>query len=182
MPHEGKVARGRVYQRRSLAERFWPRVDKNGPEVRPGLGSCHIWTGSIAGNGYGSVRADDGKTLTAHQAAWLLAGRELPTDGRELSHSCDVRACCNVEHLAAETHRENIGQAVSRKRMLPQFAPERMVRGSRHSQAKLDESEVLEIRRRANDGDSHAELASRFRVTTVTIANVVQRKFWRHVS
>jgi hypothetical protein len=38
----------------SLPERFWKKVDKNGPVPahRPELGPCWLWTGALVGRGY----------------------------------------------------------------------------------------------------------------------------------
>src|SRR4051812_27991288 len=34
---------------RSLADRFWSKVNKDGPVVRSDLGPCWIWTGALDG-------------------------------------------------------------------------------------------------------------------------------------
>jgi hypothetical protein len=38
---------------RTVEERFWEKVNKDGPEVRSGLGKCWLWTGAKDSSGYG---------------------------------------------------------------------------------------------------------------------------------
>lgn len=82
-------------------QRFWARIDKQGPVPtwRPDLGPCWIWLGQI-NNGYGM--SSTGKALSGsssvHRTAWLLSGEPL-IDGLELDHLCRVTACCNPDHL-----------------------------------------------------------------------------------
>lgn len=182
MPHEGKTARGRVYTRKTLAERFWMKVDQDGPVVRPELGPCWLWTGSVlTGPGYGCIRDEDGKTITAHLASWMIHDRERPEPGIELCHRCDVRTCVNIDHLFSGTHHENMADAVSKGRMVQQYAPERLARGSAHRQAKLTEDQVREIRALAANGQSLRSIAASFGVSDTMVGYIVRRRFWRHV-
>lgn len=102
-------------------ERFWPKVDKNGPipEHAPHLGRCWVWTGA-SNHGYGVFYATpareqpDGKQrlMPAHQFSYELHVRPVP-DGFELDHLCRNHACVNPEHLDPVTHHENILRGVS---------------------------------------------------------------------
>lgn len=183
MSHEGLTSRGRTYVRRSLAERFWPKVNKAGPTVRPNLGPCWLWTGSVlSGPGYGCVRDENRKTITAHLASWMLGGNPRPPKGRELCHRCDVRTCVNPSHLFEGSHTDNMRDAAAKGRTGSQLHPERLPRGSRHHQAKLNERKVREIRALAAAGQSLRSLAERFGVSDTLVGYVVKRKFWRHVA
>jgi hypothetical protein len=55
--------------------------------------------------------------------------------------------------------------------------------GSRQSQAKLTESSVLDIRRRAKTGGVgvQRQLSTEYGVSDTIISHVVSRKTWRHV-
>ena len=54
-------------------------------------------------------------------------------------------------------------------------------RGVNHPRAKLTEGQVLEIRKRYKALHSQRELAEAFGVSQTTIAEVTQRKTWRHL-
>lgn len=97
-----------------IMERFWLKVDKNGPipESRPELGPCWIWIGSRQGKGYGTFRIGsrtDGsrRSVLAHKFLFETIHGAVPT-GLELDHLCRVRACVNPDHLEAVGHNVNV--------------------------------------------------------------------------
>jgi hypothetical protein len=47
----------------SADERFWSKVDRHGRIAVPGLGSCWVWTGSVASGGYGQFRMSSPRRL-----------------------------------------------------------------------------------------------------------------------
>lgn len=92
-----------------IADRFWPKVDLNGPipEARPDLGPCWIWTASRTSSGYGQLACRPGPPQRAHRIAYVLIVGPIP-EGLELDHVCRVRACVNPAHLEPVTNIENI--------------------------------------------------------------------------
>lgn len=99
--------------RKSLAERFWAKVDKSGPipEHRPDLGPCWIWLGSFRGK-YGRcfVRLDPGRKTVksdAHRVSYELNVGPIP-EGKELDHLCRNRGCCNYAHVEPVTRAVNL--------------------------------------------------------------------------
>lgn len=114
---------------RTVEERFWPRVNKNGPvpEQRPEIGPCWVWTGTKLSSGYGIISID-GRTHRTHRLAfeWLVG--EIP-EGLEIDHLCRNRACCRPTHLEPVTGAVNIRRGVSpwgvnsRKTECPQGHP-----------------------------------------------------------
>ena len=97
-----------------IPERFWPKVDKNGPipPYRPDLGSCWIWTAYINPScGYGGFSIKN-RCRLAHKVSWMLAGRSVP-DGMTLDHLCRVRHCVNPSHLEVVTSVENVLRGMS---------------------------------------------------------------------
>lgn len=103
-----------VRRGRTEADRFWAKVDKDGPipEFAPDLGPCWIWVGAIAQQtGYGAfgVRrgVDDWPRVNAHRWAYLNEVGPIP-EGLELDHLCRVRACVRPTHLEAVTHLVNV--------------------------------------------------------------------------
>ena len=94
-------------------ERFWPRVDKNGPipNYAPHLGPCWIWTGAISSVGYGAFGAERvngrNRNALAHRFAYEQLVGPIP-EGLVLDHLCRVTRCVNPVHLEPVTHRENL--------------------------------------------------------------------------
>lgn len=173
MTELGAYTRGRQYVRKTLAERFWPRVRVTD--------QCWLWLGARLNSGYGCLN-HNGRTLTTHQVSWLLAGNPPPPDGIFVCHTCDVRLCVNPAHLFLGTPRENTLDAVRKGRLVQQARPERMQRGSRHHQSKLDEGQVAAIRKLHAGGLSQSELGRRYGVSGAMVGYIVKRRFWRHVS
>jgi hypothetical protein len=88
------------------ADRFWSKVDKNGP-AHPVLGTpCWLWKASKNNGGYGTFRAYTSKTVGAHRWAYEEERGPVPTD-MELDHLCRTRCCVNPAHLEPVTKREN---------------------------------------------------------------------------
>lgn len=96
---------------RTLAERFWEKVDRRHPEI------CWSWLGAKTPQGYGKInlgRNGAGYDF-AHRVSWKLANGPLPADRPHLDHLCRNPGCVNPAHLEPVTPRENImrGQAPS---------------------------------------------------------------------
>lgn len=104
MLHGAAVARNPV-------DRFWPKVDKNGPVPahRPDLGPCWLWTASTVKDGYGQFHSGgkESRTVKAHVYAYTLLVGPVP-EGLQLDHLCRVRRCVNPQHLEAVTCKVNV--------------------------------------------------------------------------
>jgi hypothetical protein len=97
-------------KRGTSVERFWPKVDTDGPipSSRPDLGPCWLWCAEINHrNGYGRYRISTSRSQLAHRFAYELLVGPIP-DGLDLDHLCRVRACVNPAHLEPVTRRENL--------------------------------------------------------------------------
>lgn len=99
-----------------LADRFWSKIDKNGPipEHRPELGRCWIWVARSWAHGYGKIKVE-GKWIGSHRVAWLLEIGQI-TDDLFVLHKCDNPACCNPSHLFLGTHEDNMADMVKKGR------------------------------------------------------------------
>ena len=95
--------RGRRYP--SAEERFWIKVNKNGP-IHPILQTaCWLWTGCEI-TGYGQFNNDNRKVVYVHVFSYELHYGPVPL-GLEVDHFCSIRNCVRPEHLEAVTPKEN---------------------------------------------------------------------------
>lgn len=91
-----------------IAQRFWPKVDKRGPD------DCWLWTGSEHGKGYGGF-SYRGRSVPAQRISWLLEHGE-PPDNLFVCHTCDVPKCVNPAHLFLGDHQANMADMVAKGR------------------------------------------------------------------
>jgi hypothetical protein len=114
-------------QARPLADRFWEKVDKNGPVPPhcPERGPCWIWTGARYSNDYGAFTLREGGklTTTAQRIALFLSTGEMPTSDIEGCHHCDNPPCVRPSHLFWGTQLENMADAKSKGRPIGRPSP-----------------------------------------------------------
>jgi len=105
----------RLYKRTSVEERFWPKVNKNGPVWN---GShCWFWTGLILSTGYGQISMgsrSDGtyKQVSTHRLAYELLLGPIPAT-LTIHHLCLNRPCVHPAHMVLITRAENTLRAGS---------------------------------------------------------------------
>lgn len=69
-------------------------------------GACLIWTAATLASGYGVVR-HDGSARVVHRVLYELTHGPL-APGLVVDHICYRRDCCEISHLRACTHKENM--------------------------------------------------------------------------
>jgi hypothetical protein len=151
-----------LYRRGTPVERFWPKVDKNGPvpEHRPDLGPCWVWT-AMTRAGYGQFRV--ARHMAAHRFAYELMVGPIP-DGYDLDHLCRNRACVRPDHLEPVTRRENLRRGLSGElkthcRHGHPFTPEnRLPAGHGTTKCRICYDIADRDRRHAKGGGSHRTL------------------------
>jgi hypothetical protein len=148
--------------RKPLAERFWAKVDKRGPD------ECWPWMASMS-FGYGQINeGGDGKPRRAHRVSWELHNGPAP-DHLHVCHRCDNRKCVNPAHLFLGTDKDNLSDMARKGRSQ---------RGERHYLAKLNADRVRAIR--AMRG-SHQKIANHFGISRRHVGDIRNRVCWAHV-
>lgn len=117
---------------KSLAERFWAKVDTSaGPD------GCWPWMAGTWGQ-YGRFRAF-GRMEQAHRVAYMLAKGPIPI-GMDVLHDCDNPPCCNTGHLFPGTDLDNVRDCIAKGRRIyargerngTHTHPESVARGERN--------------------------------------------------
>lgn len=121
---------------------------------------CIIWHGARTRSGYGQ-RTVDYKRWRAHRYAWTQAYGPIPR-GMAVLHTCDNRACVNIEHLRLGTQAENMSD----------------MRAKQRHHTKLTPATVAEIRSLLADGEATKVLAARFGVNVKTIRDIRRGSTW----
>lgn len=88
-------------------------IDFSGPN------GCWIWNGARTKAGYGNfLRVINGKQkqFYAHRYIYELKNGKID-DGLFCCHVCDVRACCNPDHIFLGTAKDNTHDAINKGRM-----------------------------------------------------------------
>lgn len=109
----GHTDRLLIPARDKIEERFWAKVNKDGPipEHRPELGPCWVWQGTLGKNGYAYLsigsRIDNSKRMEyGHRLIYEWIYGPIPLS-LQIDHLCQNRACVNFKHLELVTSQEN---------------------------------------------------------------------------
>lgn len=149
-------------------ERFWSRVSKTD--------GCWIWTGAEnnAHYDYGRIMIR-GVRYSPHRLSWLLSHGAIP-DGQYVCHSCDNPRCVRPDHLFLGTLTDNNRDRAAKGRSAPN-------RGEDNPFSKLSDADVAEIRRLYKPRKcSQRYLAERFGVSQGTIWQIVNGRYWSHIT
>lgn len=155
-------AHARRLRPRSLADRFWAKVEKSD--------GCWLWRGAISGSGYGTIWQGGTVGLRAHRVSWELHNGPIPA-GQGVLHRCDTPACVNPSHLFLGSHLENMRDMYGKGRR-------RHPVGERNGNARLTAEDVARIRR----GDASPEqLARDLGITRDHVMELRRGRGWRHI-
>ncbi len=141
------------------AERFWSKVNKEGPIHPVLLTACWLWTGSGSNvTGYGRARVF-GQYTGAHRASLWLTTLRKPVQW--VLHKCDNPPCVNPDHLYEGTPKENA-----------------MDRELRSGRTQLSWEMVEKIRQKFDNGEHIADIAHEFHASPTTIYLIKLKKTW----
>lgn len=154
------------YHDRTLAEKFWPKVDKSGPN------GCWIWTGALFSDTGRGEFGINGIVHLAHRVSWELTYGPIPESDASkygtlyVLHKCDNPPCVNPDHLFLGTGKENIHD---------------MIHKGRSGNSNLKPDDVRDIRRRLAEGQGRAEIASYYNVNRLIVDNIAAGRTWASV-
>jgi hypothetical protein len=153
----------------SLAQRFWSKVEKRGPN------ECWPWLGTTLKDGRGQISVDR-KGIPAPRVALQLAGFDL--NGLIACHKneCHNPNCVNPAHLYAGTYSQNTMDSIAigtHKGGAP--------KGEGNYNSKLKEADIPEIRRLSTSGMSRQEIGDVFSVSRAAIWKILKGEMWSHV-
>ncbi len=128
---------------------------------------CLVWPFGRSGAGYGMVYYDGRKRLV-HRVVCDIKHGPPPTPSHEAAHSCGRGhdGCCNPNHVAWKTHRENVAD---------QLIHGTRNRGERQGLSKITEHDVQEIRK---SNDSLRVIAARFGIAISNASLIKNGKSW----
>jgi hypothetical protein len=142
---------------------------------------CWLYQGyrmkSKAGHKYGWVWFNK-TNMGAHRASWIVHYGEIP-DKLFVCHKCDVPNCLNPDHLFLGTAKDNVQDMISKSRNAPSAFIGK--NGEKHSQAKLNVKQVIEIKEMLNKKVSFSKIASLYNVSKSTIGSIKCGKNWASV-
>jgi len=154
-------------------ERFWNKINKNGPLCQRLGTKCWLWVGATSG-GYGVFRFGD-KTQLAHRVAWVLSYGSLPEWTGDMKttvivrHDCDTPLCCNPEHLRTGHQSDNGRDKQLRARARGAF-------GVRNGNGKLSDDQIAELFSLRKQGYTQKEVATRLGVSQPHVSDIEKRK------
>lgn len=164
---------------RSLADRFWEKVDKTSDPD-----GCWLWTASVDGHGYGQIGVGNPMKLKrVTRVSWELGTGASPPDDLDVLHHCDKPRCVRYDKcLFLGDASANARDREGKRRGGHITHPESIRASNRARKAKLAPSQVIEIRRRRTDeGLSYSTLGTIYGVTLSTIGSIVQRETWKDI-
>ncbi len=147
--------------RGTMAERFWPKVEKSE--------GCWLWRGSTNSDGYGTIKGNGSRVIKATHASWEIHYGPLHP-GNFVLHSCDNPPCVNPDHLFEGTHLDNMADMVAKGRIPHIYG--------RRPAARLSEAQIAAIR---SDSRKQKLIALDYGVADSTISHIKTGKTWRGI-
>lgn len=149
-----------------MVDRFFSKVDKNGPN------GCWLWIASTTWDGYGQF-FHNGTMEKAHRVSWEIKNGPI-LDGFCVRHNCpggDNTFCVNPDHLKLGTQQDNMDDKIKAGRQ---------PKGKDHGRSKLLEEDVVEIRELYSTGIvTQKDLSDYFVISQSQVRNIVRGLQWK---
>lgn len=138
--------------------------------------SCDMTTGVVSAhsNGYARCYSPELKrTVKAHRYVWEKEHGAIP-EGYVVMHTCDNRACTNIDHLTLGTQSENMKDMYNKNRQGDRHLPS----GETHHATTVTESDVKEFRSTPYKRGLYYQWAKIHGVSRQTARNIYTGKTW----
>lgn len=168
MPRETIIRRSGESEYDLALRKFLSGIDINAQS------GCWEWKKNRTPKGYGQVWAF-GRMMVASRLSYKLFVGDIP-ENLCACHICDNPPCCNPDHLFLGTLNDNIQDCIKKGRRVPHGK-----RGQDCGRAKLNDRQVLEIKRRSRDGEKAKDLGMEYGVDRHTIRGIVRGFNWNHI-
>jgi hypothetical protein len=99
--------------RKPARDRFWKRIDKDGPLLPHVETPCWIWTGARTRRGYGLL-GERSALVYAHRLSYEIHHGEVGS--LFVCHRCDNPSCVNPAHLFLGTALDNVHDMLAKGR------------------------------------------------------------------
>jgi hypothetical protein len=138
---------------------------------------CWGWKGSLTNKGYGILGFGSHGHISVHRASWLIHKGKIP-EGLCVLHSCDRPTCTKITesdtHLFLGTQLENIVDRVQKGRTVAR-------NGERCTFTKLNEKQVLEIRKLIDINMPLRQIAKKYNTCRANVRLIQKRLTWKHL-
>jgi len=142
------------------------KVDLGSPSA------CWLWIGSLKDCGHGAwnfLSYKKGTKIASRETYRLFKGEP---GALYVCHACGNASCCNPNHLYLGTAKENQNDRVKHNTSN---------RGSRCGTAKLNEDQVIKIKKLIKNKIKLVDIAAVFNVSESTIKAIKQNRNWAHI-
>lgn len=150
-------------------KRFWDKVQKTD--------GCWNWKAGIRSlkTGYGCFKYK-GKVIDTHRFVWFLTYGEIPK-GKLIYHTCDNRLCVNPTHLFLGSYRDNLLDAIKKKRFIPFKNSPYTQKGRISDHRKITFKKAEKIRNEFLEGNiDYRGLKRKYNLGLQTIFNILHYK------
>ncbi len=140
------------------------------------INGCWEWIKTLNLWGYGKITYRDNKKskeISAHRLSYILNIGKLPKKKLVL-HKCDNRKCVNPQHLYLGTQKDNMNDMINKKRAV-------ILKGSQAPWSKLNENDVIEIKKLLITNLSQYKIGKLFNVSRSAILNIKNGSNWKHI-